>query len=215
MKNLFIPIILAGVFAACGEAPDAEVCDPQTAIAELYGVNTEASEAPATFEPDGDATRLVLDASFGGLANAPSSSYAYIDLDTESLLALSDAQALSDDDWDIAFNRSNVRLNSGDSGPGSLSLARMDGVAWEDAEPPAGDDDWLQDDVIDEQCEEVTFGQGFSATAFGQWYDYDFETHTASANPDAIFFIRDDETGDTIKLQFEEYTDGVYTLRWQ
>ena len=215
MRKQFTTISLAFAATGCGEVAEVETCDPQAIIVERFGMNTEASAAPATFEQNGDTTRLVLDASFGGIASAPSSSYAYIDLESRALMELSDAQALSNEDWDIAFKRSTVRLKGGDSGPGQLSLARRDGVRWEDAQPPSQSDDWSQDDFVDDQCEEITFGQGFPATAFGQWYDYDFDTHTASANLDALFFIRDEGTGVVVKLQFEEYTDGVYTLRWE
>ena len=217
MKKMWITITLAGTLVACGEATEEEpaACDQATAIAELFGTNAEASSPEATFTQDGEADRVVLDASFGGPANAAQTSYAYLDLDTATVLELSDAEALSNAEWDVAFNRSLVRLNGGDSGPGQLSLTRVDSTTWEDASAPTDATPWDQDDVIDEQCERVTFGQGFLKTAFGQWYDYDFVTHEVSVIEDTVFFVHDGASDTVTKLQIEAYDDGIYTIRWQ
>jgi hypothetical protein len=217
MKKTLIAMTLPAALMACGEAPEPEpeACDQATAVAELFGTHTEPSSPAVTFETEDTFERVVLDASFGGPANAAQTSYAYLDLDTSTVLPLSDAEALTDAEWDVAFNRSLVRLNGGDSGPGQLSLARVDDTTWEDASAPTEPTPWAQDDVIDEQCERVTFGQGFLATAFGQWYDYDFVTHEVSVIEDTVFFVHDGASDTVTKLQIEAYEDGVYTIRWR
>ena len=131
MKKLCIAITLSSLTAACGpevEEQPPEACDQDAAIAERFGSATSTASATADFTQDEGVNRVTLDASLGGTASAAQSSYAYLDLETATLLELSDAEALTDSTWDLAFNRSLVRLNSGDSGPAKLSLKRVDGT---------------------------------------------------------------------------------------
>lgn len=51
--------------------------------------------------------------------------FTYIDIEKESSHKLSDKEALNNKDWDIAFNGTNVKLNSGSNGPGDVRAANL------------------------------------------------------------------------------------------
>jgi|GEM_PF-2075560 len=197
----------------------AEECDPQAVSASLVAVHTDASTTEtATFtslEAEG-AWRLELDAALGGAAAASEASFLYVDLENGELLELSDAEAFTDDRWDIAFKRTEIRINSEDSGPGSWILADVEAESFEAAAPPSPQEGmWRGDDFVSETCEVATFGRGTIETAFGQWYDYDPSTHMVSAPEGKVYFLYDAATHAVIKLQIESYADAIYTLRWE
>ncbi len=65
-------------------------------------------------------TTQTIDATAGGLgaaASDPNNKYTYVNLGTGAVADLSDADAATSSDWDIAFKRSSVKLNGGLSGP--------------------------------------------------------------------------------------------------
>ncbi len=51
--------------------------------------------------------------------------FTYLDLEVGSYRLMSDEEALKHKDWDIAFNGTNVRLNSGKYGPGNVRAANL------------------------------------------------------------------------------------------
>jgi len=64
-----------------------------------------------------------IDATAGGRGASktdPKNKYTYFDLDSGELVELTDAQALTNSEWDIAFKRTNFKLNGGVSGPGNV-----------------------------------------------------------------------------------------------
>jgi hypothetical protein len=65
-----------------------------------------------------------IDATAGGLS--PTKSYVYAKFDTSGLtaVAVGDEDAFNSSDWDIAFRRFIIRLNSGVSGPSCVTAAR-------------------------------------------------------------------------------------------
>jgi len=68
-----------------------------------------------------------VDASAGGITNAPSNPWIYLRFTPTGLevVPLDDIAALSSTDWDIAAKRFGVRLNSGSSGPSTVAGAVM------------------------------------------------------------------------------------------
>ena len=77
---------------------------------------------------DGSAVKQ-LDATAGGigaLPNNPANKFTYFNLETGQVLALSDADAETSTDWHIAFKRTNIKLNGGVSGPGTVKAAIAD-----------------------------------------------------------------------------------------
>lgn len=202
----------------------AAACDPDATSASLVAVHDEPSttqtavftELPAEGDDGSAGWRLELDAALGGAAEAAEASFFYVDLEHGELLELSDVAAHTDDRWDIAFKRTEIRVNSEDSGPGNWLIADVDAESFEVAAPPSPQEGaWRGDDFVSDTCEVATFGRGTVETAFGQWYDYDPATHRVSAPEGRVYFFYNAATHAVIKLQIESYSDAVYTLRWE
>jgi hypothetical protein len=194
--------------------PDLEPCDEAATAAALVAVHEDISAGAVTTTGQGELT-ATIDASAGGAAMAAGRSFLYLDLATGQPVALSDKDAFTANTWHLGLKRSELRINSADSGPGALLLARVDGADWDTAQPPnpAGGG-WLSDDFVSDTCEVTTYGQGTIQTAFGQWYDYDAVAHTLSVPEDTVFFLYDAATHAAFKLQITGYDSGIYTLRW-
>ena len=161
-----------------------------------------------------------LDASLGGPEQAAKSSYLYLDLVSGKLLDLSDAAARSSTAWQIAIKRSELRANSADSGAGAVFVASQDEGA-SDLASLSGipsdieASDWREDDYVDMFCNVETFGLDFIETAFGQWYDYDFENHAVNIEPDRLYIVQDRNLDRSWAFAIDGFDDGVYTLRWK
>lgn len=158
-----------------------------------------------------------LDASLGGPAKAAESAYIYLELEDGELLSLGDREAREESvDWDIAIKRSVIRVNSADSGPGEIVVIEQTDADFMQAQPPADDDSgWLEDDIVSETCEVNVHALDFLKTAFGQWYDYDFDTHEVSVREDVVHFVRDRASGEQYAFQILTYDEGAYTFRWR
>ena len=158
-----------------------------------------------------------LDASLGGPAQAAESAYIYLELKNGEILSLGDRDArLNSVDWDIAIKRSVIRVNSADSGPGEIVVIEQTDADFMTATPPAADAaGWLDDDVVSETCEVNVHALDFLKTAFGQWYDYDFDTHEVSVREDVVHFVRDRASGEQYAFQILTYDEGAYTFRWR
>lgn len=209
----FMAVISAlSVAGACGSAE--EECDPAAEALESLAVQEAVAEGEWTPTEAEAGWSASLDASLGGPEAAAESAWLYVDLDDATLLELSDTEALESEDWEIAFKRTEIRLNSGDSGPRSLQLASVEGTSWDDAQTPGREAEWTDDDFVSEDCSVETYGRGSIATAFSDWYDYDFATHTASAPEGVVYFVYDPETHAVVKLEIVDYDAGVYELRW-
>jgi hypothetical protein len=88
-----------------------------TACASEEGGDSTSTTPPP---PAVSYTTQTVDATAGGLgtpAGDPRNKYTYLNLATGSVVDLSDADALTSSDWDIAFKRSSVKLNGGLAGP--------------------------------------------------------------------------------------------------
>ncbi|CAN0514633.1 unnamed protein product [Laminaria digitata] len=193
-----------------------EACDEEAVSKSLVAVHETVTAGASEFTQLERGWRATIDAAAGGAAVASDSSFLYVDLDTGAVLELSDAAAYTDSAWDIALKRTEVRINSQDSGPGALLLVEVEAESFEAAMPPGPQDgNWRGDDFVDEMCEVVTFGRGSIQTAFGQWYDYNPETHAISAPEGRVYFLYNAATHGVYKLQIEAYEDAIYTLRWE
>ncbi len=99
-----------GLIALCGAIG-------LTACASDEGSDSITATPPP---PVASFTTLTVDATAGGAgapASDPKNKYTYVNLATGSVVDLSDADAATFSEWDIAFKRSAVRLNGGLSGP--------------------------------------------------------------------------------------------------
>jgi hypothetical protein len=129
------------LLAACGDDPAGSPSDSSKAgsggSAQLREVpcQDESVSALSLFDKpsqgriiddlhQGDTFESVIDATGGGLT--PSESFVYARFTDSGLkrVDLSDEQAFRSLDWDLAFRRYIIRLNSGVSGPGDVTGAR-------------------------------------------------------------------------------------------
>lgn len=198
-------------------------CSPENTEAALLEALTpkdSVADAPALLvDEQADYTRLTIDASLGGGAAAAASSWVYVDTRRAEILAISDKEALESSEWDLAFKRSDIRLNSANSGPRGLRVARVEDVTDFIAYPMPDQSaqrtfTWKQDTFIDGYtCDPITFGQGSLQTAFGQWYNYDSTSHNVSAPEDVVFVMYDSADNHNLyKIQIASYASGLYEL---
>ncbi|MGB1090833.1 MAG: HmuY family protein [Oceanobacter sp.] len=126
------------------------------------------------------------------------SSWQYVSLTTGEVLDLDDASAASSTDWHIAFQRYNVKLNGGDSGPGSVQGAIADA---QDEFYPDGEADVnvFTNAVADTEAAALSVAYDTSALTFEAdanepamtgWYSYNYMTHAISADTDVGYLIR-------------------------
>lgn len=155
-----------------------------------------------------------VDASAGGSMAASSRPYVYLDLVRAAKVDLTDVQARDSTAWDIALKRYQIKINSGDSGPGGVTAAVVRGKELSEVTmaPAQG---YVEDDYIDENCNVFMDAIGGLATALSDWYSY--QNMQLSPHKDTFVLKRRDGMG-FIKLQILSYYDmgrsGVYTLRW-
>lgn len=201
---------------ASDSSDDQTTCDPNEVAASEVAVHTTVASSVLETEPLEKGWRVVLDASVGGAAQAAVSSFVYLDLDGPEVLSISDQDAHTDDRWELAFKRTEIRTNSADSGPRSILLARVEASTFDDAAAPnAQGGSWVTDDFVTDECEVLTFGRGSLQTAFDQWYAYDPSTHGVSAPEGVFYFMYDPVSHAVTKFAIESYSDATYTLRWE
>jgi plastocyanin len=117
---------------------------------------------------------------------------------------------------DIAFKRSTIRINGGNSGPGVWLATRVDETTFEAlVSPPGRDAVWTTDTFIDETCELLTEGRDTPVTAFGIWYNYDPATHTVSPPEATTWVLYNRTTHAVMKIGIDSWESGVFTIRTQ
>lgn len=115
----------------------------------------------------------------------------------------------TDTTWDLAVNRTQVRTNSGTSGPGLggavLIEQDFDAIA---AVPETG----YEADAMQPLPGPPGSGEESGNGVLGGWYDYDPITHVVSPG-DRSYGLLDAEGG-AVKLRVLTWDDGVWTVRW-
>jgi hypothetical protein len=116
-----------------------------------------------------------IDASGGGLQ--PSESYVYgrFDEDGLSRVEISDQDAFNSLEWDIAFRRFVIRLNSGVSGPGTITGARTKPQTTFDSLEQVPDGlDYRTEQYFSADCDYINDGSGIGspATALASFWSY-------------------------------------------
>jgi hypothetical protein len=158
-----------------------------------------------------------VDGTAGGANGFQSRPFIYLDLIGGKKVAITDVQARDSKDWDIAFKRWQIKINSGDSGPGGVTTAVVKGKELPDvsAAPASG---YVEDDYLDPDCMVVLDSIGGLATAMSDWYEYN--NMKLAPRKDTYVLKRRDGMG-SIKLQVTGYYDpsdatrsAVYTIRW-
>ena len=130
-----------------GTTTDAVCTDPvepsciDDMILDLSLQATKTSDGEVVDTPDGADFVTTVDASAGGYNNADKNAWTYVSFsaDGTSKVDIDDESALESMEWDLAFKRYIIRVNSGDSGPSCVGAATMSGNTYADVTSiPAG-----------------------------------------------------------------------------
>lgn len=138
-----------------------------------------------------------IDATAGGAFATQHHDFTYYSFESKDVVDLTDAEALESTEWHIAFKRSEIRLNGGISGPGSVrgvDMLQDHDVVGEDSFDSFGASDLPSHDAF------VSDGPAF---AVNEWWSYDSSSHTISATGNA-YEVR---TADGLNAKF--VVDGL------
>lgn len=165
-----------GMGGGAGAGTDAPRC--QAALRQaLVPVDAVSPGVVSTLQRTGPQAHLYLDASTGGLGGKDAHPWLYLSLASGTRVDLTDEEAMQSSAWDLAFERSSIRTNSGDSGPGrggaafvTQSFEMLAGTVAE--QTTLAEEDWFDDD-----CTLGTDAVGDIVTTFSGWSQYDEATH--------------------------------------
>lgn len=218
MKHLLVfPLLLVGCSDSGGsEEPNTPLdanadCDPLTVLPTNYRPIPTISTGAVSLATTGDITSGTIDATAGGLSGAADNPYVYVDLITNARVDVSDVGARDSLDWDIALKRSSLRINGGDSGGGRRALAIVPG-ATSLASVTAPSSGYTEDDFTSDDCMLATIPGGEPLTAFGEWYDYDVETHAVTPKSEVYVLQRPDGSRTALRV-VTYYGDTAMPMR--
>jgi hypothetical protein len=160
--------------AACSMPTDV-LCEDEV----ILGMDLRDNSSPGAITSMADGTGFIsnIDATAGG-AFMVDTSYTYGKFTDQGLnkIDVSDEAALTSMDWDIAFRRYVVRINSGHSGPSCVTAARIPGTP--DYAAIAALPEGLtfrKDEYFTSSCELIPDGTGLEgspATALSSYWTY-------------------------------------------
>jgi hypothetical protein len=150
-------------------------------------VDEVSTAAVSVLSETGEDRTLYVDASVGGIDGQDTNPWVYIKLATGERVAVTDLEALTSKAWDLAFKRSVVRTNGGDSGPGEGGAIRI-ALPWDDVDTSTlGNKVLPTESWFDAECMlELDASQNL-ITTFSGWSEYDEAEHVLSAAPDVVF----------------------------
>jgi hypothetical protein len=156
--------------------PTAVPCSDQ--VIQYMNLQTDITPGGITNQPDGNGWTSMIDATAGGAFASDPDSYTYGRFTPGGLekVDISDQDSLDSMDWDIAFRRYVVRINSGHSGPSCVTATRVAGTATYDdvTALPAGLT-FRTDEYFTASCELIPDGSGLMdspATALSAYWTY-------------------------------------------
>lgn len=166
-------------------SPVCETARTVPCIAEMtadLGLFPLISEGSVVEVVDGNDWVSTVDATAGGFIEAPARPWLYLAFTDDGLrkVDLTDEDALTSMDWDLAFHRFNVRLNGGVSGPSCVSAGSLPGMAYAEVElADAASATLAQEAFYDETCTFLNEDTGDEGAPTGvptlvlqDWWDY-------------------------------------------
>ena len=201
--------------AAIDMAPPGPRCELPFDVRAIDMVSTGAVTITETPGMSGVFTAEV-DATAGGSSNYGKNPFIYLDLIGRKKVDIDDVAARKSRDWDIAFKRWQIKINSGDSGPGGVAISRIENKTLPDVKmAPAGT--YAEDVYFDEKCDIQLDQIGGLGTVVSDWYGYEAGTNRLVPKTEVWVLKRRDGKGH-IKLQLLQYYKGTaggnYTLTW-
>lgn len=135
----------------------------------------------------------------------------YYDLDTHSVVALTDEEAASNTEWDLAFKRTKFWLNANEDADVSLfktsnnsdffnegGEARLD--MFTAATPESELEDYTAVTFADIPAADSFVKDSTNTVMSDQFYNYDFATHQVSAADDKYFIVWSDDNFSQIRV---------------
>ena len=157
---------------------------------------------------------LYVDASVGGPQGVSTQPRVYIRLDTGARVDVSDTDAETSTDWDLALKRPVIYTNGGEAGSGQGKAGYVDkGFDSVTAADEASSRSFVED-FLDDDCNPILDRIENPNTTFADWYDYNEQTHVLT--PGAHVYLVRGGTGKLYKLQilsFYTNPDGVAAKR--
>jgi hypothetical protein len=186
-------------------------CDPLTVLPTSYRPIPTTSTGAVALTTTAHDTTGTIDATAGGLSGAADNPYVYVDLITNTRVDVSDVNARDSLDWDIALKRSSLRINGGDSGGGRRTLAIAAG-ATSVTTVTAPSSGYTEDDFTSDDCMLATIPGGEPMSAFGEWYEYDVETHAVTPKTEVYVLQRPDGSRTALRI-VTYYGDTAMPMR--
>jgi hypothetical protein len=173
----------AGGTGTGGGAGSAALCTMPVTVAcsdqVILDMNLQKPPAAGaiTSTADGAGWTSTIDATAGGAFASVPDSYTYGKFAANGLtkVAIGDEDALTSMDWDIAFRRYVVRINSGDSGPSCVQAAPVPGKKYEEVTAVPDQPSYHPDDYFTDSCDFIPDGSGLMnspATALSGYWSY-------------------------------------------
>jgi hypothetical protein len=226
----------AGGAGGAGLAPK---CTGPTEVAcsdaVILDMGFKAAPAPGliTSQADGAGWISNIDAVAGGAFNI-TDSYTYGKFTPEGLVKvdISDEASLTSMDWDIAFRRYVIRINSADSGPSCVEAARVPMATFADLTSVPDTLTYHPDDYFTDSCDFIPDGSGLEsspATALAAYYEYpgcvkmsDFvfvivlaDGHHVKFAVDSYYYPEIQETCDTTGMvPMADTGSANFVVRW-
>lgn len=177
----------------------------------------------ATTEVATGVKRTTIDASAGGMNGAATNPFVYVSFADGSRVDITDIASRTDKTWDLAFRRSVLRVNGGDSGAGDAAIARVSGKTFDEVTAAPAAAAFETDEFIDEQCKVARDPINNPQTVFSGpatedlWYAYD--VNTSQLTPQPFIWVLRRVDGTFVKIEIESYYDaskvsGHFTVRW-
>jgi len=216
---------------AAGCVPDVVPC-LDSVILDLSLHDDKVSTGEVTNTADGSGWLSTVDATAGGMNEAPDNPYIYLRFDETGLVRvdIDDETALESKDWDIAARRYVIRLNGGNSGPACTGAQPRTETTYPFLTTIPLDASYSYDEFYSAPptCEWIADGsglQGSPSVALSTWWSYNGCVVTTGTP-----FIVELDSGRVVKLVVEAYygsgqdscnnngtpgTDsGMLTIRW-
>jgi hypothetical protein len=202
---------------------DENTC-PQVDLIEAWPLVDDIAIGSVETEAADSSSVVTIDAAAGGSAESRNNAFVYVDLTTGEMVRLTDTESLIDTEWQLAFRRTNLRLNSGDSGPGTWEMAKVSDTTFDAVTSIPDDANWQTDVTFESDCDIIfdPINNPFTAIHYlnignesgsSSWYFYGGEAGVSPVEGD-IYIIRDTASDLAFKFAIESWVSGVYTLRY-
>lgn len=166
------------------------------------GDDDDNTPAPkVAFTANGDGTYTVK------VNSSDHTEWIYVDFDTRA--QVTPATPTNSTAWDLAFRRSEIKVNNGVSGSGDVDVAALEGAnfaALSAAPARYGTPYYVDGDKERDGTHENAFTT-YPVSGGGGWYSYNVTTHKIAAR-DVVYVFRS-RSGAYHKVKLENYYDGT------